>query len=190
MTVQRYDQVCEPLYGLPTVLELGSLHGHHSAELASHGSLVTAVEGRESNIRASLVHENVKYLLGDIRDTQELGSFAGVLCCGVLYHLSDPLSFLRQISSQASERLVLCTHVALDHDPVFESFLRPMTGLGRWYCESEHPWASLHGESSFWPREVLADWLSSLGFEVEEVSLVQDRLELFSRRRFVLTRRH
>lgn len=109
------------------VLELGPLEGGHSYQLSNAGARVLAIE---SNSRAYLRCLVAKELLG-MGDSQFLfGDFGRyleanpaeqfdlVLASGVLYHATDPLALLEQLS-RASDRLAIWTHY---YDP--EMFTR------------------------------------------------------------------
>lgn len=100
------------------VLELGPLEGGHTYQLSNAGARVTAIE---SNARAYLKCLVAKELLGTADSQFLFGDFGSyldanpaerfdlVLASGVLYHATDPLRLLEQLS-YAGDRLALWTH--------------------------------------------------------------------------------
>ena len=47
----------------------------------------------------------------------DYGSFDVTFCCGLLYHLEDPVTFLRTVSQLTRRVLILQTHFATDSVP-------------------------------------------------------------------------
>jgi SAM-dependent methyltransferase len=154
------------------VADLGSLEGGLSLELAREGWEVTGIEGRRSNFeKAELIrlHFNLPNLRFEFRDVKTLdpaaGTFDAVVCCGLLYHLDDPFSFLQTLRKLVvpDGLLFVDTHVAPE-DPSsgpYAAQLSPPATLGgyegRWFAEPsqgsvlDQQWSAVSNERSFWP---------------------------------------
>ena len=105
------------------ILELGSLEGAHSVQLATRPGVeeVIAIEGRAANIRKA---ELVKGLLGvrnvtfveanlETTDLTTFGQFDAVFCSGLLYHLPEPWKLIEQLP-RVAPKLFVWTHYADD----------------------------------------------------------------------------
>ncbi len=117
---QRVTWAIESLGGVEgkTVLELGPLEGGHSYMLENAGAkFVIAIEGNtEAFLRCLVVKEilglmRVRFLCGDFRKYIAEGQdqFDVVFASGVLYHMTDPVQLLIDISRR-TQRLFLWTH--------------------------------------------------------------------------------
>ncbi len=99
------------------ILELGPLEGAHSYQLESLGARsVYAVEANtEAFIKCLLVKEmlqsRTRYFCGDAISYLEAGQdeFDLIFCCGILYHMADPLELIKQICLHTS-RCFVWTH--------------------------------------------------------------------------------
>ena len=140
-------------------LDLGCLEGGYSLELALDGVQVLGVEGRESNfvkcqaLAAHFALPQLRFELCDVKalTTERHGRFDLVLCLGLLYHLDEPVRFLKTLGHElTNERAVmfLDTHVAPPDDAAMADFqnraaLSDMQRVvddghvyaGRWYGE-------------------------------------------------------
>ncbi|MEM7454933.1 MAG: class I SAM-dependent methyltransferase [Planctomycetota bacterium] len=100
-----------------TVLELGPYEGYHTAVMARAGAKsVAAIEANPNNFLKCLIvgnHfrlKNVRFLLGDFSrffDSNE-ERFDFVLASGVLYHLTEPLDVLWQLT-KITDSIGICT---------------------------------------------------------------------------------
>jgi SAM-dependent methyltransferase len=147
------------------------------------------VVGRASNFEKCRLVEgyfelpNLRFLHLDVRrlDPEKHGRFDVVLCCGLLYHLADPFSFISRLRRLTVDDGVLFfdTHVApVTDEALARCRLReqlsdletwPMEGMeleGRWSREfltplgKDEPWDSIAESRSFWPtREALFECL-------------------------------
>jgi SAM-dependent methyltransferase len=153
------------------VLELGSLEGGHSVELARRGFQVVAVEGREENVRRArwicrLFKTGGSVVCADLEATplSVFGRFDLIFCSGLLYHLPKPWELVEQFPA-AAPALFLSTHYAEEEEVT-------VSGLGgRWYKElgRTDPLSGLSARS-FWPtREALLELLETNGYDVEVV---------------------
>lgn len=146
------------------VLELGSLEGGQTFQLAARAARVTAIEGRQENIeRARFVQgllgvENVEFVEADLERTPltAFGKFDVVFCSGLLYHLPRPWDLIRQLPEVAPATF-LWTHYASTAETTAEGV------AGAWYSEHgrKDPLSGL-SPRSFWPtlpelRRLLAE---------------------------------
>ncbi len=161
------------------VLDLGSLEGGLSFEMAREGWETLGVEGRLSNFEKSeLIRryaglENLRFAHRDVKSLDPAldGTFDAILCCGLLYHLDNPFAFLRTMASLLAEGglLFLDTHVAPDEEAArygthARQLSEPVTFShdghdydGRWFAEPgagdvlDRQWSAVSNERSFWP---------------------------------------
>ena len=132
------------------VLELGPLEGAHSYQLERLGANpIIAVEANtDAFLKCLLVKEmlqlKARFLCGDVlaylRDANE--SFDMVFCCGILYHMSDPLELIKQICIH-SGRCFVWTHYFDLASPLREGVRIPRpaekNGFTATYYERPYP---------------------------------------------------
>lgn len=109
------------------ILELGPLEGAHSYQLERLGaSSVIAVEANtDAFLKCLLMKEmlqlKTRFLCGDVlaylQGANE--SFDVVFCCGILYHMADPLELIKQICVH-SRRCFVWTHYFDPDSPLRE----------------------------------------------------------------------
>ena len=98
-----------------SVIDVGAGIGRLSEFFAERGCEVTCVDGREENV--ALLRESYPDRRAAVVDVEtdellEQGEFDVVFCYGLLYHLADPLSFLRRAGAICRELLILETCIA------------------------------------------------------------------------------
>jgi SAM-dependent methyltransferase len=193
------------------VADLGCLEGGFALAFAQLGAEVVAIEARAENFeKCLLVQEhfglpNLRFVQGDVKDfdRERYGEFDVVLALGILYHLDDPVAWLRQIAGATRAVLYVETHFA----PAAEAGLagidprlrelgpcerRSFEGWdydGRQFLEyrtvaerDAMPWASYSNPSSFWlTRQSLFLALRRAGFDVvlEQHEHLAHRYEFF-----------
>ena len=127
-----------------------------------------------------------------MRNIRSYGTFDAVFCCGLLYHLDQPISYLRDMADVTRRVLMLHTHYATPDDETWTTFrLSPMTvhegSLGRWYTEWDPDtpedevealeWSAVGNNASFWPekRHLLQAMLEA-GFPIvcEQYDFLED----------------
>ena len=167
------------------IADLGCLEGGFSVEFARMGFNVLGVEVRESNIQAcNYVKEhvnlpNLEFVQDDVWNISKYGSFDVVFCCGLLYHLDRPISFLNLMSSVTKKLLIVQTHFSTEQRP--EKFNLSEIVInedveGRWYTEfandqafeqrEQSKWSSWDNHKSFWiKREYLLQAIKESGFD-------------------------
>lgn len=189
--IRRLDQAFS-LAG-KSVLEVGCFEGIHTLGLRHFGAIVTAVDIRPMNVLKTLARlsahgESARVLVLDVEEATSLGHFDVVFHCGVLYHLEDPVTHLRNLLP-ACDAIYLDTHVAgegRNHDTLVvggESF--------RGYRHQEGGWNdpfSGRGSSAFWlATQDLQSLLEAQGFTwetwSERVERNGARVGLMARRR-------
>ena len=114
--VKWFEERCRGFQG-KTALELGPLEAAHTYMLALGGaSRIVSIESNQRAFLKCLIVQqalkfNAEFLLGDFQPylaaTQERFDFA--LCSGVLYHLTDPVGFLTNLS-RVSNSIGIWTH--------------------------------------------------------------------------------
>ena len=161
--------------GIRTILDLGSLEGGQTFQLAKMpGVSVVGVEGRKNNItKANFVKEllhtdNVEFMYADLEKTPLLtfGKFDAVFCSGILYHLPHPWELLQEISTVTS-KVFIWTHYAADNKAkeTIEGY------RGYFYKERglNDPLSGL-SKKSFWvTRASLTEMLTVAGFSTIRV---------------------
>lgn len=186
--LRRILQIVTDLVGAPIptlrVLDLASLEGMYTLELARRGAEVVAIEGREANLaKARLagevlgLNDRISWIHGDVRDLspERHGEFDVVLCLGILYHLDAPdvFRFMEQMAAVCKSLLVIDTHVAPK-----PRVRRDYDGHTYWghtlFEHAEHEpadvrlkrlWSSLDNTRAFVPTRVsLINLIASAGF--------------------------
>jgi len=177
------------------VIDIGCLEGYFSAECALQGATVLGVEGKTINvkkcefIKSVLGIKNLRFVQDDAMKVtrKKYGTFEVVLALGLLYHLDNPFTFLKNISEVCAGFLLLDTHVALMRQPVSGDWKPPLSAItefrfanktyvGRLYREFDSDasqlskdlsvTASLKNEHSAWLTEdSLVSLLHDVGFE-------------------------
>jgi predicted O-methyltransferase YrrM len=154
------------------VLELGSLEGAHSAQIAAAPSVerLLCLEGRDENVKRARAAMEVLGLSRRVRvecvdldlpDLAAFGNFDAAFCAGVLYHLTQPWLLLRELRRRV-EVLFLDTHVS----PTDNIVLAGHRGCLFRELGLDDPFSGLQ-DFSFWPTaEALDDMLQQAGFAV------------------------
>lgn len=92
--------------GLRTAVDIGCGVGYFSAFLREMGFDVVGVDGRQENVEeARHRHAGMEFRCMDVeaRELRDLGSFDLVFCFGLVYHLENPLSALRNFAAMSSK---------------------------------------------------------------------------------------
>ena len=179
-----------------SIVDIGCLEGGWTVEFARSGFDAVGIDVRKTNIeKCQYVAErlrlpNLRFLQDDARNIGDHGVFDAVFCSGLLYHLDEPMAYLRTLAAATRRVLVLCTHFApeCDQSPYDPSEPAAAIGgydlsevgvnednLGRWYPEfdeDEDPdqvegitWASFGNHRSFWLlKRYLIQGLRDVGF--------------------------
>ncbi len=133
-----------------TVADLGCLSGAYAVAFARAGYLVTGIEARPENIEqcekrlAAEPLPGLRFIQDDVRNLADHGPFDAVFCCGLLYHLDEPVKFLTLLGQVTTRLLIIQTHFARTASAVNED------REGIWTEEPESPWAAWGNARSFW----------------------------------------
>ncbi len=161
------------------VADLGCLEGGYSVMLARAGYEVVGVEGQPDNfdtcrrVAEQVGLDNLSFVQDDVRNLGAHGNFDAVLCAGLLYHLDQPVAFLRELGRLTGRLLILPTNFATVEGRELATFgdlldadLSAHEGRrGRWFGEVPGPWSSLGNARSFWlERDDLLRTMIDAGF--------------------------
>jgi hypothetical protein len=165
--------------------------------LSRQGAAVLGIEARAKDLeKAGLLKEHfelsgLELLCADVKDftVERFGTFDVVLALGILYHLDQPVQWLRQVSAATKDVLIVDSHFAPADEPSFKQIDERFAGMlgelekmdvggwnceGRWfteYTETEDRelqlWASYSNHKSFWlTKESLLLALARAGFDL------------------------
>jgi SAM-dependent methyltransferase len=169
------------------IADLGCLEGGYALEFARMGMDAFGIEVRQSNYENCLEVKrraglpNLDFARDDVLNLPKYGTFDVIFCCGLLYHLDKPRSFIRMLGEQARDAVVINTHYApWDWYPKSVFTLSPIEqneGFpGRWFFEHDATdddgreklkWASWENQRSFWlTKEALLQAIAEAGFDL------------------------
>jgi len=166
------------------VLEIGCFEGIHTVPLAMRANSVVAVDSRIENVVKTIVRCAMFDLMPKVvRWDVETAAPAGVdLECdvlhhaGVLYHLADPWSHLRNICALTRELIMLDTHVSPPDAQLQEC--QTIIGPRRYYPYKEggraDPFSGMQDHAKWLPQDDLIDLLKTFGFSNVEVAEHRD----------------
>jgi len=182
----------EGLKGL-RVADLGCLEGGFALAMAQRGMNVIGIEARHANLtKALLLKEhfelpNLEFRRDDVKNftRESYGIFDIVLALGILYHLDEPLKWMRQLAAATDGLLIVDSHFAPSHDAglaLMDQRLGPIQQIkdaettyeGRWYAECPDAalrktqlWASYSNTKSFWlTKDSICCGLIQAGFNL------------------------
>jgi SAM-dependent methyltransferase len=99
--------------------DVGCLEGGYAVEFARLGFQVLGIEVRELNIAAcNYVKSKINlprldFVQDNALNIADHGFFDAVFCCGLLYHLDQPMEYLKVLSSVTTKLLILQTQFSL-----------------------------------------------------------------------------
>jgi SAM-dependent methyltransferase len=173
------------------ILDLGCLEGGYSAAFAQMGAReVIGIEARAKNFeRCLLVKDclrlkNLFFYKEDVKNVKRdwFGDFDIVFASGILYHLDDPYSFLKNISEMSLDFTLIDTHIARRDswahscsEELIEKTFGAKKYIGREAFEfpkglpqeevESFLWSSYSNPTSFWLiEESLVNMFSHVGF--------------------------
>jgi SAM-dependent methyltransferase len=135
------------------IADVGCLEGGYAVEFARAGYDVLGVEARPANMASceyvadALDLPGLRFVQDDARSLHHHGEFDAVFCCGLLYHLDEPVSFLNMLGKVTRRLLILQTHYSAQPDAVNEG------RSGHWYQDdpaADSRWGSWGNQRSFW----------------------------------------
>lgn len=80
--------------GASTLIDIGCYEGLHSMRLYWYGLDITALDIVERDIPPQ-----IRFIRGDARHIDQFGSYDLALCSNLIYHLEDPVDFIRRLKS-------------------------------------------------------------------------------------------
>jgi FkbM family methyltransferase len=109
-TIRRVVGKLKPLFQLATAVDAGCGIGFFTQTLEECGLMACGFDGREENILEA--RKRFPHLPFETADVEEgnifsLGRFDFVLCCGLLYHLENPLLAVRHLRALTGKCLFL-----------------------------------------------------------------------------------
>ena len=119
-TIRRVVGRLNPVFQLASALDAGCGVGFFSKTLDECGLNVCGFDAREENIAEA--RKRFPYLPFETADIEkrtilELGRFDFVLCCGLLYHLENPLLAMRNLRALTEKCLLLESMCIPDEKP-------------------------------------------------------------------------
>ena len=191
------DQHLDGGFAGKRIVDIGCLEAYFAAECALQGADVLGIDGKTINIKkcefvkSALGIKTIRFAEDDAMNVtrRKYGRFDVSLVLGLLYHLDDPFTFLKNMADLTEEFMVLETHVGLPGTPrTLRGGWRPeLSGMkrfkrggrtyeGRTYREFDRgtsqvfkdlsSTASLKNDLSIWlSDESLVDLLHDVGFE-------------------------
>lgn len=139
------------------VADLGCLEGGYSVAFARAGYDVTGFEVRTENLecceflQSQLNLPNLRFISGDVRQVLA-GDWDAVFCCGLLYHLDNPVAFINLLGKVTRRLLIVQSHFSSRPDSTHEG------RRGHWVDEGDLRMSSWQNRRSFWlaKNELLA----------------------------------
>ncbi len=119
-TIRRVVGKLKPTLRLKSALDAGCGVGFFSQTLEKCGLSVCGFDGREENIvEARKRFPHLPFETANIEDRSilELGRFDFVLCCGLIYHLENPLLAMRNLRALTEKCLLLESMCLPDEKP-------------------------------------------------------------------------
>jgi len=119
-TIRRVAEKLKEAMRLETALDAGCGVGFFSRTLEECGLNVCGFDGREENIvEARKRFPHLPFETADVeeRSILKLGRFDFVLCCGLLYHLENPLLAMRNLRALTEKCLLLESMCIPDEKP-------------------------------------------------------------------------
>jgi len=119
-TIRRVVEKLNGVFPLASALDAGCGVGFFAQTLAECGLHVCAFDGRAENImEAQKRFPDLAFATADIQHGSilELGRFDFVLCCGLLYHLENPLLAIRHLRGLTERCLLLESMCIPDEKP-------------------------------------------------------------------------
>jgi SAM-dependent methyltransferase len=111
----------QPRLGLRTAIDVGCGTGYFSKLLQSLGFTVTAVDGRAANLeeaRRRVPGAQFECLNAEDSRLIALGKFDLVFCFGLLYHLENPMSAIRNLHAMTNHLLLVESIIYPGEEPI------------------------------------------------------------------------
>lgn len=118
--IRRMVNQLKPVLELSTALDAGCGVGFFSKVLQDAGLNVHAFDGRTENVEeARSRFQGISFAQGDVENPEirKLGQFDLALCFGLLYHLENPFSAIRNLRALTRKGLLLESMCFPDEEP-------------------------------------------------------------------------
>jgi SAM-dependent methyltransferase len=178
------------------VADLGCLEGGFALAMAQRGMNVLGIEARQTNLNKAQVLKdhfdlpNLEFRQDDVKNftPENYGMFDVVLALGILYHLDEPIKWMRQLAAATNRVLIVDSHFAPSLDAGLALMDKRLSGLskiktmkygdvtyeGRWFADCSDAmdretqvWSSYSNNQSFWlTKESLCCGLMHAGFNM------------------------
>ena len=109
-TIRRVVRKLKPVLGLVSSLDAGCGVGFFAETLRECGLAVRGFDGRNENVaEARRRFPGIRFDTADAQDREirRMGKFDLVLCCGLLYHLENPLLAIRNLRALTEKCLLV-----------------------------------------------------------------------------------
>jgi len=109
------------------VVDLGCLEGGYSLAFAQLGFQVIGMDARQDNldkcewVKTHYNVPNLTYVLDDVKNLANHGTFDLIFCAGLLYHLDEPAKFIEIMAKQCTTCTIIHTHFALHPDSFYDN---------------------------------------------------------------------
>tara|TARA_Y100001938_G_C8077542_1_gene427030 strand:+ start:1517 stop:2209 length:693 start_codon:yes stop_codon:yes gene_type:complete len=157
-----------------SVLELGCLEGQHTLGLLQYTDDVTAVDCRMVNVAktlltASIFNKTVRAFCCNADElTVEDGKFDVVFHCGVLYHLENPVSHMKNLA-EMTDCMLLDTHIVRGSNTECEGY------GGKKVPEAKGIFAGRTSYAHWLQLDELKRLCSDLNFKINELEYREER---------------
>jgi tRNA (mo5U34)-methyltransferase len=161
------------------VLEIGCFEGVHTIALCDRAGSVTAIDGRVENVvktivRCAMFERRPTVFVCDLErpEPEQERRMRAELChhMGVLYHLADPVTHLRQLGGWVSGGLMLDTHYATPDDAGDSYDVDGRTFACRAFGEARaDPFSGMLAQSRWILLDDMLEVLGEAGFDAVDV---------------------
>jgi len=158
-----------------TVLEIGCFEGAHTLGLCQLGAIVTAVDSRVENVVKTIVrtacfdHHPRVFVCDVERRPLPAERLRADFChhVGVLYHLADPVTHLRELGELIGRGILLDTHYAADGEATERYQVGAETFAYRRYGEFGYGdvWSGMFDHSKWLTLDTILSLLRGAGFD-------------------------
>jgi SAM-dependent methyltransferase len=185
----------EGLAGL-RLADLGCLEGGFALAMAQRGMNVIGIEARQANLQKALLLKehfelpNLEFRRDDVKNftRENYGNFDIVLALGILYHLDEPIKWMRQLAEMTNGLLIVDSHFAPAQESGMALLDKRLSQLskiqelkdgdttyeGRWFTDCSpsmdretQVWSSYSNHKSFWlTKDSLCCGLMRAGFNL------------------------
>ena len=158
-----------------TVLEVGCFEGAHTLSFLEYTDKVTAIDVRPSNVintlmRLSVMGKKANVFVANVEDlNKQLNCYDVLFHCGVLYHLVDPVSHMKNLKGMA-KYILLDTHIASEDQSTTEEEFDGKVYEVMKYSEGSwaDPFSGKDSHASWLTEECLREVIEDSGYSICE----------------------